>query len=53
MIFTSVLANAVMPGFHYYALYERPESAILGMQAHVDLIDTIGELIVTQPRSPS
>lgn len=42
--------DPLMSGFRYYRLYRSPESAILGVQAHVDLLDTIGELIMTQPR---
>jgi hypothetical protein len=35
----------LMPGFHFYRLHQSPESAVLGMRAHVDLFDTIGDLI--------
>lgn len=40
--------DPLMPGFHYYRLHRSPESAILGIQAHVDLFDTIGDLIAKQ-----
>lgn len=45
--FNFVRANALIPGFHYYSLYKEPEEAILGIQAHVDLLNTIGELTTT------
>jgi len=45
VVFVSVLANTLMPGFHYYALYESPGSAILGIHAHIALFNTIGELM--------
>ncbi len=41
-------AEWLMPGFSYYRMYQSPESAILGIQAHVDLMHTIGDLIINQ-----
>jgi hypothetical protein len=49
-VFLAPLADIIVPGFNYYHVYKSAESAILGIQAHIDLFDTIGELIVTQPR---
>lgn len=43
-VFNFARANTLMPGFHYYSLHKQPEEAILGIQAHVDLLDAIGEL---------
>jgi hypothetical protein len=43
-------ADDLMPSFHYYRIYRSPERAILGLQAHVDLLDAIGKLIVNRPK---
>jgi hypothetical protein len=51
LVFDSWFFDALMPGFHYYRIYRSPEDAILGIQAHLDLFDAIGELILTQPRA--
>ncbi|MFM9845734.1 MAG: hypothetical protein ACKVP3_01055 [Hyphomicrobiaceae bacterium] len=51
LVFSTWLLEPLMPGFHYYHRYESPEVAILGIQAHVDLLDAIGQLTTTQPRS--
>jgi hypothetical protein len=42
-------ADLLVPGYHYYHLYKSPASALLGLRAHVDLLDTIGELIAASP----
>jgi hypothetical protein len=38
-------AGYVMPGFEYYHLHRSPQSAILGIQAHVDLFVTIVQMV--------
>lgn len=46
-VFNVARANTLMPSFHYYSLHKQPEEAILGIQAHVDLLDAIGELMIS------
>ena len=51
LVFLSPLADILVPGFNYYQLYQSPEGAVLGIEAHIDLFNTIGELIVSKSRS--
>jgi hypothetical protein len=39
------LIHRVSPGFSWYKLYNSRESAVLGVMAQVDYLDTMGELI--------
>ena len=45
-VFHLGLRDALIPGFDYYRSYHSPESAVLGMQAQIDLFDIVGELTV-------
>lgn len=46
-IFNFARADDLIPSFHYYSLYKQPNEAILGIQAHVDLLDVIGDLTIS------
>lgn len=45
LVFSTWQLDYLMPGFRYYHQYSSPEAAILGIQAHVDLLDAIGALL--------
>lgn len=47
LTFSTWQLDWLMPGVRYYRRYKSPEAAVLGMQAHIDLFDAIGELIVS------
>jgi hypothetical protein len=42
----------VIPCFAYYSTYKSPESAVLGLHAHVEMFDVLVELFDASPRSP-
>jgi hypothetical protein len=42
LTFYTPQAELLVPGFNYYEMYQSPESAILGIQALVDLFNSIG-----------
>lgn len=48
LVFHVGLADNIMPGFHYYRRYREAEEAILGIKAHVDLLNAVGELATGQ-----
>lgn len=45
LVFSTWQLDYLMPGFRYYHQYSSPEAAILGIQAHIDLLDAIGTLL--------
>lgn len=42
--FTTYNAEKIIQGFEYYRLYKTPEAAVLGVNAYVELFDTIGDI---------
>lgn len=44
LVFSTWQFDYLMPSFRYYRQYRSPEAAILGIQAHIDLLDAIGTL---------